>query len=125
MKKSFIRNKTFYSWIALILVVAGDCLAVLGRRDWNYWRYWVAADIGLLIILGVIGWLNNTKFKFRTLILTKLLANATGFELLNVLYLIVFAINFAGIGNAILPLFQPNTDLVGAIYPLLVCGVVL
>lgn len=125
MKKSIIHNKAIYSWIALVLVVVGDCFAVLGRRDWNYWRYWVAADLILLLILGVIGWLNNTKFKFRTLILTKLLANATGFELLNVLYLIVFAINFAGIGNAILPLFQPNIDLVEAFYPLLVCGVVL
>ena len=125
MKMNYIHNKDLYSWIALVLVIAGDCFAVLGRRDWNYWRYWVLADILLLLILGLIGWMNNTKFKFRTLILTKLLANATGLKLLNVLYLIFFAINFAGIGNAILPLFQPNIDLGEAFYPLLVCGVVL
>ena len=120
------KNKDIYSWIALFLLVAGDILAVLGKRgDWDYWSYWVIGDIILLIVLGIFAWLNDTKFKFKTLIVTKLLSNATGITTLNALYLIVFAVNFACLGNAILPLFQPNIEFEEAFFPLLVCGVVL
>lgn len=126
MDKCFFKWKELYSWIALVLVIAGDILAILGKRgDWSYWRYWVIADIVLLVLLGIVAWTNGTKFKYRTFVLTKLLGNATGNKTLNGLYLLAFAFNFACIGNAILPLFQAQVELKEAFYPLLVCAVVL
>lgn len=122
---SFKSNEVF-SWIALTLVIAGDIFAVLGRRgDWSYWKYWVLGDILLLIVLGIVAWNSGTKFKYRAMILTKLLANATGNKTLNILYLLAFAFNFACLGNAILPLFQKDIELDEAFYPLLVCAFVL
>ena len=120
-----LQRREILSWIALVLVVAYDCLAVLGRRsDWDYWKYWVLGDIALLLLLGLAGWMSGIKFKPRTSLI-KLLANTTGVRVLNVLYLFLFAFNFAGLSSAILPLFQPEVKFVNAIYPLGVLAIVL
>lgn len=126
MNTSSLKSNEVYSWTALTLVIAGDVFAVLGRRgDWSYWKYWVLGDILLLIVLGVLAWNRGIKFKYRAMILTKLLANATGNKTLNIMYLLTFAFNFACLGNAILPLFQKDIELEEAFYPLLVCAFVL
>jgi len=118
-----MNNKNIFliNWFALTLVTIGDFLAIMGiRGEWDYWRWWVWGDLGLLIILFFIGWMRKL-IRPKTSIVVRLLSNASGSRTINILYVIVFTLNMAALGNALLPLFQKDVEINGALYPLGVC----
>lgn len=118
MKKT---NNFLINWFALILVTIGDFLAIMGiRGEWDYWRWWVWGDLGLLIILFLIGWIREV-IRPKTSIVVRLLSNASGTRTINILYVILFTLNMAALGNALLPLFQKDVEINEALYPLGVC----
>lgn len=115
------QNNYLINWFAFCLVTIGDFFAIMGiRGEWDYWRWWVWGDLGLLIILFLIGWMKEL-IRPKASIVVRLLSNASGSRTINILYVIVFTLNMAALGNALLPLFQKDVEINDALYPLGVC----
>lgn len=105
------RKKNTYSFLVLLLVLAGEILSLIAIRnnyDWVTWGPRIGVVFGLIILLWLIGWCLNVRFGFRSIIVTKLLANAISPLWLSVVYLLFFAIHIGWLTNAAMSLFMPN-----------------
>lgn len=97
--------------MALLLILVGEILSLIAIRhdyDWQTWGPWVGLVLTLIILLWLLGWYLHVKFGFKSIIVTKLLANAISPRLLGVVYLFFFAIHIGWLTNATMSLFMPK-----------------
>lgn len=122
---SLLKNRHAYSWIAIILIIVGDCLALFGiRGDIIKWIPWICITLAGLVMLWILGWLHNVKFGLKNMVLSKLLSNAVGPRWLSLAYLSLFVLHLGWLGNALMNLFSSNS-LLEAMYSLVICVVVM
>lgn len=123
--KIFYKRNT-YSFLALLLILVGEALSLIAIRndyDWYTWGPGVAIVLGLIILLWLIGWCLHVRFGFRSIIVTKLLANAISPIWLGVVYLLFFAIHIGWLTNATMSLFMPKEPFCEVGTNMLVCVV--
>ena len=122
----FFYKRNAYSLLALLLILVGEILSLIAIRhnyDWHTWGPGVAIVFGLIILLWLIGWLLHVRFGFRSIIVTKLLANAISPRWLGVVYLLFFAIHIGWLTNATMSLFMPKEPFCEVGTNMLVCVV--
>ena len=103
----FSRNTI--SEIALSVLFVGEFFAFWGIHDsWCVWGPWTLASVLIILILGGIGVYLKYNFNLRSVILTKLLANAIAPQRLGTLYLLYFVIHIGWLTNAVMALFMPE-----------------
>lgn len=121
-----LHKRNTYSFLALLLVLGGEVLSLIAIRhnyDWQTWGPWVGLAFGLIFLLWLTGWCLHVRFGFRSIIVTKLLANAISPQWLGVVYLLFFAIHIGWLTNAAMSLFMPNEPFCHVGTNILVCVV--
>lgn len=104
-----MKERDYFSLIALVLVVIGEVFALCGiRNSWCTWGLWTLLTCILLFVLWVIGQKRNHQFNLRSIILTKLLANAIVPRTLGSVYLLLFVIHIGWLTNTAMSLFMPS-----------------
>ena len=123
--KNFLKDRTFYSWGAFILIIAGDIFAFAAMRgDWSKWSVALLVILILIVFLWIIGWINDAKFGLKRMVLSKLLSNAIGLRWLSLLYLALFVIHVGWLGNVLNNLFS-SSKLFEAVYSFGICVAVI
>ena len=123
---NIFQKRNTYSLLALFLILAGEILSLIAIRhnyDWQTWGPWVGMVLGLIILLWLVGWCLHVRFGFKSIIVTKLLANAISPRKLGVVYLLFFAIHIGWLTNATMSLFMPKESLYHVGTNMLVCVV--
>lgn len=121
--KMLLKRNT-YSFLALLLVFVGETLSLIAIRhnyNWQTWGPWVGLIFGLIILLWLVGWCMHVRFGFKSIIVTKLLANAISPQWLGVIYLLSFVIHIGWLTNAVMSLFMPNDPFCNVVINILVC----
>lgn len=109
--KKFLKNRNAYSWIALLLLVLGEYFAFRGiRGNWCVWGPCTQVIIVLAVVLIIIGHCFKHKFSLKSVILTKLLANAIAPQRLGTIYLLFFVIHIGWLTNGMMSLFMPDQN---------------
>lgn len=122
--KKIISDRNTFSWIALVLLVLGEAFAFGGIQDsWCVWGPWTLVSIILILALWVWSILGDFNFNIRSVILTKLLANAIAPQRLGTIYLLLFVIHVGWLTNAIMSLFMPTDNLIDVLIAIGVCVV--
>ena len=105
-------NRDAYSWFVLILLVIGEGLALLGLRskEWLFTGPGIFVSIAIGVFLVYLGRKANHRFGIRSVILTKLLANAISPRRLGTIYLLLFVIHIGWLTNAAMSLFTPTAN---------------
>jgi len=117
-----LKNRNSYSWIALLFLILGEYFALRGiREDWYVWGPWTQGIIVLAVVLILIGHCFKHKFSPRSVILTKLLANAIAPQRLGTLYLLFFVIHIGWLTNGMMSLFMPDQNLYDVLTSVSVC----
>lgn len=121
-KITFQNYHNICSWTALILLIAAELMSFgLIQGFWSFGRSWPLGGVILLTLLMAIGkWIKDRSI-FKSVILTKLLANAISPRPLGTAYLLLFAIHIGWLTNVTMSLFLPNKDLCGLIINVGVC----
>ena len=120
--KRILKNRNAYSWIALLFLVLGEYFSLRGiREDWYIWGTWTQGIIVLATVLILIGRCFNHKFSIRSVILTKLLANAIAPQRLGTVYLLFFVIHIGWLTNGAMSLFMPDQNLYDVLTSIFVC----
>mgnify|MGYP002525304752 CR=1 FL=1 len=121
--KRILKNRNTYSWIALLLLVLGEYFALRGiREDWFIWGPWIQCIIVLAVALIFIGHYFKHIFSLRSVILTKLLANAIAPQRLGTIYLFFFVIHIGWLTNGVMSLFMPKENLYDVLTSITVCA---
>ena len=121
-----LKKRNTYSFFVLLLVLVGEALslkAIRSNYDWITWGPWVGLILGLILLLWLVGWCLHVRFGFRSIIVTKLLANAISPQWLGVIYLLFFVIHIGWLTNAAMSLFMPNDPFCRVATNILVCVV--
>ena len=119
---SLIKERNTYSWAALTLLIVGEFFALRGiRESWCIWGPWIIGIIAFIIILWGIGQSVHYGFNIRSVILTKLLANAIAPQRLGTIYLLLFVIHIGWLTNAVMSLYMPDQDLWDVFKAICVC----
>lgn len=111
--ESLLSNRDRYSWLILVLLVFGEAFVLWGLRS----REWLCSGPGVFVAIGIglflayMGRKANHSFSFKSVILTKLLANAISPRRLGTIYLLLFVIHIGWLTNAAMSLFTPTQDL--------------
>lgn len=105
-------NRDAYSWFVIILIVIGEGLALWGLRseEWLFFGPGVFISIAIGVFLVHLGRKANHIFGIRSVILTKLLANAISPRPLGTIYLLFFVIHVGWLTNAAMLLFTPTAN---------------
>ena len=120
--KRTLKNRNVYSWIALLFLILGECFSLRGiRGDWYIWGPWTQGVIVLAAVLIYIGRCFEHKFSLRSVILTKLLANAIAPQRLGTIYLLFFVIHIGWLTNGMMSLFMPDQNLYDVLTAIFVC----
>lgn len=120
--KRILKNRNTYSWIALLFLVLGEYFALRGiREDWYIWGPWAQGVIVFATVLILIGHCFKHKFSLRSVILTKLLANAIAPQRLGTIYLLFFVIHIGWLTNGMMSLFMPDQNLYDVLTSVFVC----
>lgn len=120
--RRILKNRNAYSWIALLFLVLGEYFALRGiREDWFIWGPWTQCIIVLAVVLIYIGHCFKHKFSLRSVILTKLLANAIAPQRLGTIYLLFFVIHIGWLTNGAMSLFMPDQNLYDVLTSVSVC----
>ena len=120
--RRILKNRNAYSWIALLFLVLGEYFALRGiREDWYIWGPWTQGIIVLALVLILIGHCFKHKFTLRSVILTKLLANAIAPQRLGTIYLFFFVIHIGWLTNGAMNLFMPDQNLYDVLTSIFVC----
>ena len=116
-------NRDIFSWIAIFVVLVGEILALIGLRtaDWMIWGPWTGVSVLIALAMWFIGRYAKHRFNVKSLILTKLLANAITPRPLGVIYLLLFVIHIGWLTNAAMSLFTPADCLEHVIIAIAVC----
>ena len=119
---SFFKNRDVYSLGALCFTLMGECFALIGIQGFfDKWLYGVCLALALVLIIWVIALCNDVRFGIRSVILTKLLANAITPRWLGVLYLLFFVIHLGWLTNTAMSLFIPTESFDAVLYATLIC----
>ena len=122
MLSNLLKNRNSYSVLALLLIFTGELIAFWGIQGYVCnWHSWLYAILALLILLWVIGLLSGKNFGLKSVIMTKLLANAIAPRRLGVLYLFFFVVHIGWLTNATMSLFMPSYDLGDLTTNVLIC----
>ena len=122
MINNLFRTRNNYSVLALIFIFIGELIAFLGIQCYiDNWQSWLYVILALLIILWGIGFLSGKNFGIKSIIMTKLLANAIAPKRLGVLYLFFFVVHIGWLTNAAMSLFMPSYDLPDLTTNVLIC----
>jgi hypothetical protein len=106
-----MKERDVFSWIALVLVVVGEAFAFFSiHGDWHVWGLLALLMFLFLIELWIIGRKYHHKFGIRSVLMTKLLANAIVPRALGTLYLFLFVIHIGWLTNAVMSLFMPSDN---------------
>lgn len=120
--KRLLNNRNAYSWTALLFLILGEYFALRGiRGDWCIWWPRVLYIILLAFVLILIGHCFKHKFTLRSVILTKLLANAIAPQRLGTIYLLLFVIHIGWLTNGAMSLFMPDENLCDVLKSIYVC----
>lgn len=111
--ESLLPNRDRYSWLILLLIAFGEAFVLCGLRnkDWIYSLPGVIVAVVISIFLAYIGRKANHSFSIKSVILTKLLANAISPRRLGTIYLLLFVIHIGWLTNVVMSLFTPTEDL--------------
>lgn len=117
-----LNNQNTYSFVALLLIIIGEAFALFGIQgylpDWDI--YFVSVAV-LILILWIIGFVHGRRYEIRSVILTKLLANAIAPRWLGVIYLFIFVIHIGWLTNATMSLFMPSSNFRDAVLSTGIC----
>lgn len=114
--QSFARRDS-YSWCALVLLVLGELFAFGGiHLGGHVWWLCTLCSIVLIVALCFTG-----NFNIRSVILTKLLANAIAPHKLGTIYLFLFVVHIGWLTNAAMSLFMPSDNLPDLTVSVVVC----
>ncbi len=121
----YLSNRNSFSSVAWILLIIGELFALLCIRGnaylWGEWTVYGILTVGVLIFaLWVIGQKFNHEFKIRSIILTRLLANAIAPQRIGTIYLLLFVIHIGWLTNATMSLFM-ESDIGKVIATIIVC----
>ncbi len=107
-----MKERDIFSWIALVLVIVGEAFAFCYiHYDSHVWGLFALLMLMFLIELWIIGRKHHHKFGIRSVLLTKLLANAIVPRALGTLYLFLFVIHVGWLTNGAMNLFMPSDNL--------------
>ena len=127
-EKSSIINRLFpnrdvYSWVVLVLIIVGETfvLGTLRTQNWLFWGTGAAVTVILTILLVIAGYYTHHRFSIKSVILTKLLANAISPSKLGAIYLLFFVIHIGWLTNAAMSLFTPSADLSDVLIAIAAC----
>ena len=119
--RKLLDNRNIYSWTALVLLVLFEGFAFGGIHcGWCIWGPWTLLSSLLVVIVGIVGRVLNHKFNLRSVILTKLLANAIAPQRLGTIYLLLFVVHIGWLTNAAMLLFMPG-DITNVRNAVLIC----
>lgn len=111
-----------FSKAALALVITGEIFAIFGIHSHRSVWWLLALLVGvLLIVIWIAGRMHNHQFSVRSVILTKLLANAIIPRRLGTIYLLFFVIHIGWLTNAAMSLFMPTDNLPDVLIAIAVC----
>ena len=117
----FLKNRDFYSRGALLLILLGEVCALIGIQGYcDKWLYGTLLALALVVLLWLLACCCGVRFGFKSVILTKLLANAIAPRGLGVSYLFFFVVHLGWLTNAVMNLFTPS-DSFDDIYATLIC----
>lgn len=118
---SFLKNRDFYSRGALLLTLIGEGCALVGIQGYcGRWLYGTLLALVLVVFLWLLARCYGVRFGIKSVILTKLLANAITPRWLGVSYLFFFVVHLGWLTNAAMSLFTPS-DSLDDIYATLIC----
>ena len=107
--KQLLDNRNTYSWAALFILLLCETFAFCGIHcSWCIWGPWTFLAVLLVIAIGIVGNILKHTFNMRSVILTKLLANAISPQLLGTIYLLLFVVHIGWLTNAVTSLFMPD-----------------
>lgn len=117
-----MKKRDVYSWIALALIVTGETFALCCIRDnWQTWGLWTSLILLLLVLLWLVGLKQHHRFSIRSVILTKLLANAIVPRRLGTIYLLFFVIHIGWLTNTVMSLYNPSDNLYDVLISIGIC----
>lgn len=117
-----MKERDIFSLIALIIVIIGEAFALCGIRDsWCVWGQWTLLIGILLFVLWAIGQKRCHQFSLRSVILTKLLANAIVPRTLGSIYLLFFVIHIGWLTNTAMSLFMPSDNIIDVLIAAGIC----
>ena len=121
--EGLLPNRDRYSWLILLLLVFGEAFVLWGLRskEWLYSGPGVFVAIAIGFILAYMGRKANHSFSIKSVILTKLLANAISPQRLGTIYLLLFVIHIGWLTNAAMSLFTPTQDLCDVVIAMGTC----
>lgn len=120
--RRILNSRNAYSWIALLFLILGEYFALRGiRGNWFIWGPGLQCIIVLSVVLILIGHYFKHKFTLRSVILTKLLANAIAPQRLGTIYLLLFVIHVGWLTNGAMSLFMPDQNLYDVLTSITVC----
>lgn len=115
-----MNERDFYSLGALVLTLIGESFALIGIQGYfDKWLYYTLSALALVGILWIWALCRGVRFGIRSVILTKLLANAITPRWLGVLYLFFFVVHIGWLTNSAMSLFVPSysfDDIVNATF---------
>lgn len=104
-----MKYRNTYSFLALLLVLLGIEVPVLVGVRLQQWSLCLTIIVGVALLLIALLWMHGRrrgmKFRFRSEILTKLLANAISPRWLGVFYLVAFVIHVGWLTDSIMYLY--------------------
>ena len=100
-------SQNFFSAIALVLVMVSEVLLWWFARNMMWRPFWRVATVAVLLLAmwWLVALIHGYKFKPKSEILTKLLANAVSPRALGVWYLLTFAIHIGWLADGIMYLY--------------------
>lgn len=110
-QRTFLHRKEFYSWMALVLVLLCEILIIAYlQTDFQWLKVLAILAACLFPVLWLLGSFFHQRFRVRSAIVTKLLANAVAPSTLGTLYLLAFVVHIGWLTNAVLGLFTSFDD---------------
>lgn len=120
--EKFFKNRDFYSFGALLLTLFGEGCALIGIQGYcDEWLNGTLLALTLVVLLWLFALCYGVRFGIRSVILTKLLANAITPRWLGVLYLFFFVVHLGWLTNAAMSLFTPSYSFDDIVTATLIC----
>lgn len=118
------RQKSFYSWSALSLVLICEISIVVFLQTGCTFAKWAALAYGFLLLLAlyILSRIVGIRFSLSGVIVSKLLANAIAPTTLGTFYLLTFVTHIGWITNTVLGLYtESGDDFCKVLFSFIVC----
>ena len=118
-------KKERFSWIALaLLLLAEIAIVCFLQTGLSLWKWISISFASVLLLLYIIGKRYHLKFRIRSTIVSKLLANAISPSSIGTSYLLAFVIHIGWLTNAVHGLFSTNgEDFLSVSYSVAICAI--